>query len=490
MPQLSCSNCRAPLRLLNLAGHYQQSIPIDICEACTLIWFEGTESIKLAGPGIADLVHAIHAALATHAIPTTLTAQLPCPVCSAPLNKVFNISRFGRTQQWQCAEGHGYFQTFVLYLAEKGFVRKMGWKDLAQQTGSKRQLYCAGCGAALDDKPHEACPYCRSDVGVIDPARLASAIDIHQAAPALSQVPETRQGKCWSCGGSVDATRESHCSHCNAILQKIDSQRAVAAAAAVEEKVRQNYRQQLPTVSTQKLQDVAAHQARVSTIDQRMDHGRTVTRERLMRGLMVLVPTVVVAAWMLVQWQRGTLVLPNLQAFGDNSAPVIPAAPSLPPSQSQPVAPASPAVASSTPQPVPAPAVAAGPSAETMFSFPAMECAADAKARTAVKIRQIIVVPTAMAGGATGGSGVDNRQAYLQLQEARQALASGVSFPAVLLQYGSPGPVNAQPVSEFFGRGAGKSEVERAAFCLPVQAISPIFKSTLGFHVIQVIDVR
>jgi hypothetical protein len=291
------------MRVLTLAGHYKKPVDVDICEACTLIWFEGTESIKLAGPGIADLVHAIHGTLGK-SIGNTLAERLPCPVCTSPLAKVFNLSRFGRTQQWQCPQGHGYFQTFVLYLAEKGFVHKISWADLKQQIGSKRQLFCAGCGAALDDRPHDACPYCQLAVGVIDPARLAIAIDIQEAAAPITLAIAGVQSKCWSCGGVVDATRESHCSHCHAILKIIDSQRAMAASAAVEDMVRQNYHQQLPTVSSRKLQDAAKQQVWMSAIVNHMDHRHAVTREQILRWLIVLVPTVVLSVWLWVQWQQ------------------------------------------------------------------------------------------------------------------------------------------------------------------------------------------
>ena len=463
------------MRVLTLSGHYKKPVDIDVCEACTLIWFEGTESIKLAGPGIADLVHAIHQTL-EKSIGSTLAERLPCPVCTSPLDKVFNLSRFGRTQQWQCPQGHGYFQTFVLYLAEKGFVHKMSWADLKQQLGSKRQLFCAGCGAALDDQPHDACPYCQLAVGVIDPARLASAIDIQEAAAPLALASTVVQSKCWSCGGVVDATRESHCSHCHAILKKIDSQRAVAASVAVEDKVRENYQQQLPNVSSKKIQDAAEQQLWMSAIVNRMDHRHAVTREQILRWLIVLVPTIVLSVWLLVQWQRRAPAAPA-QALHAAVAPVaIPAS----------VAPSS--VVAPVAQYVPEPQVLAGPSVETMFSFPSMECAEDAKARSAVKIRQIVVVP--MASDSPGVSGVDNRKAYMALQQARQELVNGAAFPTILQRYGSPGAVNAKPVSEFFGRGSGKPELERAAFCLPVQAISPIFKSAAGFHLVQVLEVR
>lgn len=291
------------MRVLTLPGHYKRPVAIDICEACSLIWFEGTESIKLAGPGIADLVHTIHATLG-HSTFSTLGSPLPCPACATPLDKVFNLSRFGRTQQWQCPQGHGYFQTFVLYLAEKGFVRKMGWADIRQLAGSKRQLFCAGCGAGLDDKPHDACPYCRSTVGVIDPARLASAIDIQEAAPPPALPTAVVHSKCWSCGGTVTPSQESHCSHCRAIVKKIDTQRAVEASAAVQDKVRQNYHQQLPAVSSKKLQDVAAQQAWMSAVVGRMDDRHLVTREQVLKWIIVMIPVVMLLVWLLLQWQR------------------------------------------------------------------------------------------------------------------------------------------------------------------------------------------
>ena len=476
------------MRVLTLDGHYKKPVDIDICEACTLIWFEGTESIKLAGPGIADLVRTIHTTLEKN-IGSTLAERLPCPVCTSPLTKVFNLSRFGRTQQWQCPQGHGYFQTFVLYLAEKGFVHKLTWADLKQQIGSKRQLFCAGCGAALDDQPHDACPYCQLAVGVIDPARLASAIDIQEAAAPLTQTSTAVQSKCWSCGGVVDTTRESHCRHCNAILKKIDSHRAVAATAAVEDKVRQNYQQQLPTVSSKKLQGAAEQEVWMNAIVDRFDNHHAVTREEILRWLVVLVPVLVLSVWFWVQWQRREPAKPADAPRAAAPAVLLAAKAALSPppvTTKHPVS-ASTVLASTAP-PAPDPQAVDGPSFETMFSFPAMACAADAATRSAVKIRQIVVIPAA--GNRSGSTGVDNRAAYMALQQARQELVDGTAFPVVVQRYGSPDAVNAKPISEFFGRGSGKPEVERAAFCLPVQALSPIFKSAAGFHLIQVVDAR
>ena len=307
------------MRVLTLAGHYKKPVEIDICEACTLIWFEGTESIKLAGPGIADLVHTIHATLGQSSV-SSLASHLPCPLCAEPLNKVFNLSRFGRTQQWQCPQGHGYLQTFVLYLAEKGFVHTMGWADFKRQIDSKQQLFCAGCGREMDNKPHEACPYCHSTVGVINPARLASAIDIQEAAPRPVLPNAVLQSKCWSCGASVNPTQESRCSHCHAVVKKIDSQRAADASTAVEDRVRQNYQQQLSAVSSKKLEAVATQHAWMTGIVNRMDNRHAVTREQVLKWTIILIPAVLMLMWLLLRWQNTP----------EPPTPVPPAQPSMP----------------------------------------------------------------------------------------------------------------------------------------------------------------
>ena len=51
------------MRVLDLSGHYQRRVQIDTCPHCCLVWFDDTESVRLAGPGIAEFVNEIHAAM-------------------------------------------------------------------------------------------------------------------------------------------------------------------------------------------------------------------------------------------------------------------------------------------------------------------------------------------------------------------------------------------------------------------------------------------
>lgn len=244
---LCCSNCRQPLRALILAGHYQRDVEIDLCDGCCLVWFDPIESARLAGPGMAELIGVIHAAMSDPRHRTAVMAQeQSCAVCSAPLKRVFNASKFGRTSYLQCPHGHGYYQTFMLYLAEKGFVRPMTWADVARLTLDGREIFCANCGAGLDGRPHAHCPYCQSAVGVLDPARLASAIElagqsVHEERPLRIGRTHTR---CLACGGPVDATRDTACPQCHATVKRSDTAAAMEAAESVIEAVTARYERQ------------------------------------------------------------------------------------------------------------------------------------------------------------------------------------------------------------------------------------------------------
>src|SRR4029077_21144760 len=101
-------------------------------------------------------------------------------------------------------------------LAEKGFLRPLSWPDVKQLAG--RTLFCAGCGAGMEARAQLAWPYCQSNVGLLDPARLASAVDIERAAVdqlGLLPLPSTEQMNCWSCGASVDPAQHAMCPQCH-----------------------------------------------------------------------------------------------------------------------------------------------------------------------------------------------------------------------------------------------------------------------------------
>jgi len=225
------------MRVLDLSGHYQRRVQVDTCTHCCLAWFDDTESVRLAGPGIAEFVREIHGAMQAggdHEHAVSLARMQSCPVCQSALKTVSNRTRFGRTTQMECPEGHGYYQTYILYLAEKGYVRPLAWADIRALLAAGKKLFCADCGYPLPDRPVDECPACKSAVEVIDPTRLAMAIDRHEAS-SVQAATAVDQHKCHACGGAVDQSREIYCSHCHAPVLRQDTVDAAKAAANASE---------------------------------------------------------------------------------------------------------------------------------------------------------------------------------------------------------------------------------------------------------------
>lgn len=250
-----CGHCGAPMRVLRLAGHYKRTVEIDVCAPCSLIWFDAMESIRIAGPGLVALVHEIDACMAIEPTFRPLPQTLPCQVCGQPLKRVFDLTRYGRTAHLECPHEHGIYQSFMLFLAEKGYFRPYEWHDIHALTAAGKAIKCNQCGATLEGRPQNACPYCASPVGVYDPARLAAAIDREQVAAPVALKPTAAQVACEACGGMLDPSRDTACPHCRAIVRPRESAMAVAVSNAVADEVASNYQRQRPEVSRRKLEE-------------------------------------------------------------------------------------------------------------------------------------------------------------------------------------------------------------------------------------------
>jgi len=243
------------MRVLRLAGHYKRSVEIDMCAACSLIWFDAMESIRIAGPGLVALVHEIDACMAVEPTFRPLPLSLPCQVCGGPLKRVFDLTRYGRTAHLECPQEHGIYQSFMLFLAEKGYFRPYEWRDVHALSAAGKAIQCNQCGATLEARPQSACPYCASPVGVYDPARLAAAIDREQVAAPVVVAPTPAQIACAACGGMLDPSRDIACPHCRAVVRPSESAMAVEVSNAVSGEVASNYQRQMPKVSRRKLEE-------------------------------------------------------------------------------------------------------------------------------------------------------------------------------------------------------------------------------------------
>jgi len=431
------------MRVLDLSGHYQRRVEIDTCPHCCLVWFDDTESVRLAGPGIAEFVREIHGAMQAggeHAHAVSLARVQSCPACNAPLKRVFDMSRFGRTSKLQCPHGHGYYQTYILYLAEKGFARPLAWSDIRSLHAAGKEVFCAGCGCPLPVRPVEACPACHSAVGVIDPARLAMAVAPNDPASSVN-APAVEQHKCHACGGAIDLTRDIHCAHCQAPVLRRDTEDASASATAAAR------------AAEAALASVRDDSHRLKTASQHVmvnfgeDH-RTQRLQnfefRLAIGLVIGAAALATMAWYRQPAQRAN--------WKRQEAPLISYAP--------------------------------------RFKEAELKCDLHSSVRREVRVRQLIVAPAAAGPGPAHATYGAMQAAYVQAKAVRAEWEASGAFDTLEQQFGNPNAGSRSLPPGLFRRGEALAAVERAAFCLPVHEISPPILAEDGFHIIEVLEAR
>jgi ribosomal protein S26 len=194
---------------------------------CDLVWFDGTETARLNGPGLLELIGLM---AASYDLPhQPLSAATRCPRCAGPLKTVHNQSRWGRSVQLQCLKRDGAYQSFAEFLEEKGLLRPMSRLDRAKLLRDRGRIDCVNCGAAIG-KDDERCPYCSSVPSLLDVARLARALDPEamlashelprsaakqqamQCAPVAPALPPGETMSCAQCGATlaIPSLREAY----------------------------------------------------------------------------------------------------------------------------------------------------------------------------------------------------------------------------------------------------------------------------------------
>ncbi len=217
-PALRCGNCGAALRALQLAGHYGTRVEIDLCRPCHLVWFDAIEAARLAGLGLLALIGEMAGAQTLAHQP--LQPGPPCPRCQGPVRAVHNQTRWGKSQQLECAQRHGAYQSFAQFLAEKGLLRRMSPADRQRALQRGGAIHCVNCGGAVG-AADARCDWCESVPSVFDVARLAQALD-PEGATRWHAVHATR-GRggalgCQACGAALPADDAWSCPHCQATV--------------------------------------------------------------------------------------------------------------------------------------------------------------------------------------------------------------------------------------------------------------------------------
>jgi len=217
-PAILCGNCREPMQRLMLRGHYGRTVEIDLCGPCHLVWFDGTETARLSGPAMLDLIGAM---ARTQSLPhRTLDPKAGCARCGDALKTVHNRSRWGASLHLECRSGHGAYQTFAQFLQEKGLLRPMSRIDRARLIETQGRIACINCGADVG-REDATCSYCGSVPSLVDVARLARSLDPEEALErqAVHRVAAQQQAlQCGACGAALPPGLSVDCAQCGATL--------------------------------------------------------------------------------------------------------------------------------------------------------------------------------------------------------------------------------------------------------------------------------
>ncbi len=243
---------------LALPGHYGRTVEIDLCTGCHLVWFDLTETARLAGPGLLALIGTMAAA---QRLPHELLHQdAGCARCRGRLKTVHNRSRWGQSLQLECLARHGAYQSFAQFLQEKGLLRPMSHTDRTRLLEQAGQIDCVNCGAAIGARD-EVCPYCGSVASLLDVARLARALDPEGALapqPVHSAAAEQAALQCAACGAALPPGQSLGCAQCGATLAISRLADAVERVAALGPALRAHALKPAPEVVKRRLDALGA----------------------------------------------------------------------------------------------------------------------------------------------------------------------------------------------------------------------------------------
>ncbi len=184
-----CTNCSTLMSLYDLPGHYGQSVELDVCHDCNVIWFDQWESSQLSPDGTVALFQLINERGGTSSNATSKFGEgLRCVSCGTGMRLTNDRVKNTRFAYQSCPKGHGRLTTFYNFLAEKQFVRELTQQERAKLAASVQQIKCSSCAAPVNIGKTDACEYCRAPVSVFDRDAAKKAID-HYLQERHKQVP-------------------------------------------------------------------------------------------------------------------------------------------------------------------------------------------------------------------------------------------------------------------------------------------------------------
>ena len=185
---VDCPNCENPMATLALATTLGVPVQAGQCADCTLLWFDGGSSVRLAPASVLQIFQAIGTGAGTPG--AALRDHYACPRCGGALAFTHDLQRATRFAYWRCAVDRGQLIGYTQFLLEKNFIRPPSADDLATLRREVREIACSQCGAPIDLQKDSMCPFCHAPIALVDPEGVAAAIrDLRAGRPAGAPAP-------------------------------------------------------------------------------------------------------------------------------------------------------------------------------------------------------------------------------------------------------------------------------------------------------------
>jgi hypothetical protein len=179
---MTCPGCHAEMTNLALEGRLGTPLEIDLCPACRAMWFDQYEDLRMAPAATLKVFRIISEQSAAPAMP--LTGALRCPRCQGRLLPTHDLQRTTPFQYWRCDAGHGRLMTYIDFLREKDFVRRLTPQQIDELRKNVQTINCSNCGAAIDLARDSVCAHCGSAISMLDLQQMARTIGQLQTAAA------------------------------------------------------------------------------------------------------------------------------------------------------------------------------------------------------------------------------------------------------------------------------------------------------------------
>jgi len=147
---------------------------VGSCAACNLLWFDQSGSISLTPRAVLGLFQYIGKTAGNARAP--LASTFRCPRCADALALTYDLQRATRFTYWRCAYDHGQLFTFNMFLREKNFIRAPTLAELNKLRETVRQISCSQCGGPIDLTKDTACTHCGASIALVDPDGVAKAV--------------------------------------------------------------------------------------------------------------------------------------------------------------------------------------------------------------------------------------------------------------------------------------------------------------------------